>query len=82
VSRIGTEQQRTNKGRFGTSRKKCKPHTIGYLAKAWGVSRDFPMNNNVTKGNAVSHTTTKRNPVQQSVIDSVEAAQIQPYGND
>ena len=56
--------------------KKCMPCSIIYLAKVWGgVSHNFPLNN-LKKGNAAAHTTTKQNPKQQSVINSFEEAQI------
>jgi hypothetical protein len=63
---------------FGKSKKKCNSCTISYLAKEWGVSRNFPLNN-MNKAN--DHVVTAQgertqNPTQQRVIDSFKAAQI------
>ncbi len=77
VSRPDT-QQRTRNGQFGKSKKKCNLCTISYLAKEWGVSRNFPLNN-MNKANeqvVTAQGERTQNPTQQSVIDSFKAAQI------
>ena len=68
----GTDDRRQRRkgrdGRFVKSKTKSNPCTIGYLAKAWGVGRNFPLENVKAE--------TKPNPTQLSVIDSLAAAKI------
>ena len=61
---------------FLKSKNKSNPCTISYLAKAWGVGRNFPLENMKKEHQALASTEKKPNPTQLSVIDSLESAQI------
>jgi hypothetical protein len=66
------------KGRNGCFSKRAikhDPHTLAYLAKAWGVGKNFPMEN-LKKGAASTEPEQTTNPTQLSIIDSLEAAKI------
>jgi hypothetical protein len=72
-------------GQFIKSKAKSNPCTISYLAKAWGVGRNFPTENikrgqrqqeAETGGRATTATEKKPNPTQVSVIDSLDAAKL------
>jgi hypothetical protein len=76
-----TSTRHDKKGRNGcfTQRKtKNNPQTITYLAKAWGVGKNFPLQN-VKKGAAPAFATTLEqttNPTNLSVINSLEATKV------
>ncbi len=77
VSRLDTQQQTCN-GQFGKSKRKCNSCTISYLAKAWGVSQNFPLNNmnKVNEHVVTAAAVQTQNPTQQSIIDSFKESQV------
>jgi hypothetical protein len=65
-------------GRFSKRKNKNNPHTITYLAKAWGIGKNFPLQN-VKKRAAMTSLTKKEqttNPVNMSIIGSLKAAKV------
>jgi hypothetical protein len=74
----GTDDRRHDKkgrnGQFVKRKNKSNACTISYLAKAWGVGRNFPLDN-IKKGQQTK-AEKKPNPVHLSVIDSLDAAKI------
>jgi hypothetical protein len=65
-------------GRFSKRAIKHNPHTILYLAKAWGVGKNFPLEN-LKKGATLVRTTKPdktTNPTKLGIIDSLEAAKV------
>jgi hypothetical protein len=64
------------------AQKQNNPHTITYLAKAWGVSKNFPLLNlkkwvalGLLSLNAMA-TKQKTKPTKLGIIDSLEAAKV------
>jgi hypothetical protein len=62
-------------GHFSKRAIKHSPHAITYLAKAWGIGKNFPLEN-LKKGATSTKPEKTTNPTQLSVINSLEAAKV------
>jgi hypothetical protein len=66
---------------FQSGKPKINPHTITYLSKAWGVSKNFPLINlkkRAALGLLSLNTATKQKtkPMKLGIIDSLEATKV------
>jgi hypothetical protein len=76
----GVSTRHNKKGRNGRFLKRAikhNPHTVLYLAKAWGVGKNFPLLN-LKKGAATLTTKPDKpaSPTQRNAIDDLEAAKF------
>ena len=70
------QRRKGGNGKFLKSKNKSNPCTIKHLAKAWGVSGNFPLEKMKKGHQALASMEKKPNSSQLGVIDSFKSAKI------